>query len=67
LAEMAVMQTRAHFLRVYGGLADVESVGKDLAEVYWKPGNSRMFLDLVKEMTGKELGGDDVSDFPIFS
>ena len=57
LAEMSVHQTRAHF----GGAArivDNPKVGKDLAEVYWQPGNSVPFLDLVKKLTGKDLTGD---------
>jgi hypothetical protein len=30
-------------------------VGKDLAEVYWKPGNRAQFLDLVHSLTGAPL------------
>ncbi len=33
-------------------------MGRALAEVYWKPGNSRGFLDLVKEMTGVPFSAD---------
>lgn len=55
LAEMSVHQTRAHFEKKYGYIVDNPAVGKDLAEVYWKPGNSAMFLDLVKELTGEPL------------
>jgi hypothetical protein len=55
LAEMSVHQTRAHFERKYGSIVDNPAVGRDLAEVYWKPGNSAMFLDLVKELTGAPL------------
>jgi hypothetical protein len=39
LAEMSVHQTREHFLKKYGRIVDEERVGRDLAEVYWKPGN----------------------------
>ncbi|KAI8846674.1 metalloendopeptidase [Chytridium lagenaria] len=58
LADMSVHQTRKHFLSKYGAIVDNEKVGADLREIYWKSGNSRMFLDLVKEMTGKDLSGD---------
>lgn len=30
-------------------------VGKDLMDVYWRPGNGAMFLDLVQQLTGKPL------------
>lgn len=55
LAEMSVHQTREHFQRKYGVIVDNVSVGKDLAEVYWKPGNGAAFMDLVRELTGKPL------------
>ncbi|KAI8616387.1 oligoendopeptidase [Chytriomyces sp. MP71] len=58
LADMAVYQTRKHFLQKYGYLVDNPKIGEDLKNIYWTPGNSRMFLDLVKEMTGEELSGD---------
>ena len=57
LAEMSVHQTRDHF----GGAAkivDNPAVGKALADVYWRPGNSVPFLDLVEKLTGKPLSGD---------
>lgn len=55
LAEMSVHQTRKHFQDKYGFIVDNERVGEDLKEVYWKPGNSAKFLDLVKELTGSDL------------
>ncbi|KAJ3028000.1 UNVERIFIED_CONTAM: hypothetical protein HDU68_002682 [Siphonaria sp. JEL0065] len=58
LADMAVHQTRKHFLKKYGYIVDNPQIGKDLKEIYWQPGNSSMFLDLVKEMTGEDLSGD---------
>eukprot|EP01063_Lacrimia_lanifica_P016002 TRINITY_DN22630_c0_g1_i1.p1 TRINITY_DN22630_c0_g1~~TRINITY_DN22630_c0_g1_i1.p1 ORF type:complete len:633 (+),score=226.34 TRINITY_DN22630_c0_g1_i1:33-1931(+) len=58
LAEMSVYQTRNHFLQKYGHIVDNEQVGKDLAEVYWRPGNSENFLALVEKMTGKPLTAD---------
>lgn len=58
LAEMAVYQTRAHFRRKYGHLLDNPGIGRDLAETYWRPGNSRTFLDLIREMTGSPFSAD---------
>jgi hypothetical protein len=58
LARMAVHQTRAHFRAKYGHLLDNPSVGRDLSGIYWKPGNSRGFLDLVQEMTGRPFSAD---------
>ncbi|CAK0829101.1 unnamed protein product [Prorocentrum cordatum] len=58
LAEMAVHQTRAHFLEEHGSIVDNPAVGPALAEGYWRPGNSAAFLDLVEGLTGKPLTGD---------
>jgi Zn-dependent oligopeptidase len=58
LATMAVAATRAHFRAKYGPLMDNPAVGRDLAEIYWRPGNSRTFLDLVREMTGQPFSAD---------
>lgn len=33
-------------------------VGKDLTDMYWRPGNGAMFLDLVQQLTGKPLAAD---------
>lgn len=55
LAEMSVHQTRKHFLKIYGSLTDNEMIGRDLTEVYWKPGNSENFLDLVEKLTKEPL------------
>eukprot|EP01059_Diplonema_ambulator_P009016 TRINITY_DN1878_c0_g1_i1.p1 TRINITY_DN1878_c0_g1~~TRINITY_DN1878_c0_g1_i1.p1 ORF type:complete len:646 (+),score=284.41 TRINITY_DN1878_c0_g1_i1:996-2933(+) len=60
LAEMAVFQTRNHFLKKYGNIVDNKNIGKDLAEVYWKCGNSENFLDVVQKMTGKPLLAEDM-------
>jgi hypothetical protein len=54
LAEMSVHQTRAHFLKK-GPIVDNPAVGAALRESYWKPGNSSMFLDLVRNLTGRLL------------
>jgi hypothetical protein len=58
LAEMAVEQTRAFFLKRDGHLVDNPRVGPDLAEHYWKPGNARPFFSLVESLTGKTLSAD---------
>jgi hypothetical protein len=52
LAEMAVQQTRAHFLARDGHLVDNPRIGPALREAYWKPGNSRGFAELVGALTG---------------
>ena len=57
LAEMAVWQTRQHFLEKYHCIVDNPQVGKDLTEVYWQPGNGEAFLDLVKKLTGTDGNG----------
>lgn len=51
LAQMAVYQTRAYFLRRDGHLLDNPKIGKDLAARSWKPGNAHTFLELVKAQT----------------
>lgn len=59
LAEMSVYQTRAFFKDKYGYIVDNPEVGPTLTRAYWEPGNSRPFLDLVRDLTGKPLSGDD--------
>ena len=39
-------------------IVDNPAVGEALADVYWRPGNSVPFLDLVEKLTGKPLSGD---------
>jgi hypothetical protein len=58
LAEMAVEQTRSFFMSRDGFLLDNPRIGPDLAEHYWKPGNSKTFLSLVESLTGKPLSPD---------
>lgn len=58
LAEMSVHQTRHHFLSKEGRIVDNPNVGSALSATYWRPGNSAMFLDLVKELTGGPLVAD---------
>lgn len=58
LAEMCVHQTRAFFMERDGFIVDNPSVGPTLSTAYWEHGNLRPFLDLVKDLTGKELSGE---------
>ena len=58
LAEMSVHQTRNFFLKKYGYIVDNPDVGPTLRDAYWKCGNSKNFLDIVKDLTGTELTGD---------
>jgi len=58
LAEMCVHQTRAFILERDGYIVDNPSVGPTLTNAYWKYGNERNFLDLVHELTGRELSGE---------
>ena len=48
-------QTRAHFMAKCGRIVDEPGVGRDMAEVYWAPGNGEAFLDLVNKLTGAPL------------
>lgn len=59
LAEMSVYQTRAYFKNKYGFIVDNPEVGPAITKSYWEAGNSRPFLELVKDLTGKELSGVD--------
>ena len=52
---MAVQQTRDHFLKKYGYITDNPAVGKELSEIYWKPGCSADFRGLVEKLTGRPL------------
>ena len=58
LAEMSVHQTRDFLLKKYGYIVDNPNVGPTLRDAYWKCGNSKNFLDIVKDLTGHELTGD---------
>lgn len=55
LADMAVHQTREHFLKRDGHIVDNPRVAPELREVYWREGNSRRFRDFVERLTGKPL------------
>ena len=41
-----------------GYIVDNPKVGPDMTSNYWKYGNKKTFLDLVKDFTGSELSGD---------
>lgn len=58
LAEMAVYQTRQHFLARDGYLTDNPRIGEDLATHYWAPGNAVAFDDTVSALTGRSLTAD---------
>jgi len=62
MAEMAVFQTRAHFMKRDGHLVDNPRVGPDLAEHYWKPGNAATFNDTLRALTGSPLSADALVD-----
>jgi Zn-dependent oligopeptidase len=53
LAYMAVSQTRAHFLREHGYLADNPAIGPALTEHYWEPGNSVDHNSMLRSLTGE--------------
>ncbi len=55
MAEMAVHQTRDHFVARDGFLVDNPNIGPELAEHYWRPGNSRSFRDFVLDLTKERL------------
>ena len=58
LAEMAVYQTREHFLARDGFLTDNPRIGPDLAMHYWAPGNAVPFDDTVQSLIGASLSAD---------
>jgi hypothetical protein len=62
LAEMSVYQTRAFFLERDGYIVDKPRIGPTLTQAYWVCGNFRPFLEIVKELTGKELSGSSWID-----
>ena len=58
LADMAVHQTRNHFIERDGCLVDNPNIGPDLRRAYWEPGNSRGFDRMVRDLTGRSLSAD---------
>lgn len=55
---MSVHQTRQFFKERDGYIVQNQNVGPTLTKAYWECGNSRAFLDIVKDLTGKELTGE---------
>lgn len=55
---MSVHQTREYFKTQYGYIVDNPNVGPTLARHYWECGNSKPFLQIVHDLTGKELSGE---------
>jgi hypothetical protein len=53
LAQMAVAQTRAFFLREHGYLTDNPAVGPALSAHYWEPGNSVDHREMLRGLTGE--------------
>lgn len=62
LAEMAVFQTRAFFLRTQGHLTDNPAIGPLLAEHYWAPGNSVSHHETLASLTGEAFTGRYLAD-----
>ncbi|MDN0123567.1 M3 family metallopeptidase [Yersinia aleksiciae] len=58
LALMAVEQTRAFFLQRDGYLTDNAAIGPDLAEHYWRPGNSVSHDETLRSLTGEGFNPD---------
>jgi hypothetical protein len=62
LAEMAVSQTRAFFLRRDGYLSDNPAVGPELAAHYWAPGNSVDHDATLRSLTGEGFSAGYLAD-----
>jgi Zn-dependent oligopeptidase len=55
MAIMAVDQTKAYLKDKYGRIVDNYEIGREFTEKYWKPGNSKTFVEFIKNMTGKDF------------
>ena len=64
MAEMAVHQTRAHFIKEDGHLVDNPRIGPALAEHYWRPGNAVSFDDTLRGLTGIRLEALETPGLP---
>ncbi|MBS1816395.1 MAG: peptidase M3 [Acidobacteria bacterium] len=62
LAQMAVSQTRAFFLRRDGYLTDNPGIGPALAAHYWEPGNSVSHDDTLRSLTGEGFSARYLAD-----
>jgi oligoendopeptidase F len=55
LAIMGVYQTKEYFLNKYGRIVDNREIGREMRDKYWQPGNSRSFIEFIKDMTGEDF------------
>ncbi|WP_028534958.1 M3 family metallopeptidase [Paludibacterium yongneupense] len=62
LANMAVYQTRAHFMRHDGYLCDNPSIGPQLARHYWGPGNGASHNATLLSLTGEPFNARYLAD-----
>lgn len=62
LANMAVYQTRAYFIREYGYLTDNPKIGPLLAEHYWRKGNSVNHNQTIVSLTGEGFNARYLAD-----
>ena len=62
LANMAVCQTRAFFLREFGYLADNPAIGPALTAHYWAPGNSIDHDAMLSGLTGEGFSARYLAD-----
>lgn len=62
LANMAVYQTRAWFLRTDGYLTDNPAIGPALAKHYWAPGNGRTHDETLRDLTGEGFNPQYLAD-----
>jgi len=62
LAEMAVQQTREFFLARDGHLVDNPRIGPEICASYWRPGNSRSFDQLVRDLIGAPLAAGALAE-----
>jgi len=62
LAQMAVAQARSHFQSRDGHLVDNPHVGPELAKIWWRPGNSVEFGELIHRLTGHALSAAPLAE-----
>jgi len=58
LAIMGVYQTKRYFQEKYGYITDNREVGKEMADKYWKPGNSKTMLRFIRDLTGEDFSAE---------
>ena len=62
LANMAVYQTRAYFLRELGYLTDNPAIGPKLAQHYWSRGNAVSHDETLRSLTGEGFSARYLAD-----